>query len=160
MWKIDKKYGNGKFSFTDKRGNFGKQIDVLVKTIGVVHPEYLVNFKYMVKIMEEYGFSLIFIKPFEDFYNELIEGKNIMNQSKIELDRYIEIVKNMSDSEKTFSFFSSAFMFKKERNSSDTLFKKLVELMEKKDKLRGKDVYKVDDNTEEIIINMEEMEEK
>jgi hypothetical protein len=39
-------------------------------------------------------------------------------------------------------------MFKKERNSSDTLMKKLVELMEKKDK--GITVFKVDANTENI----------
>lgn len=157
MWKIDKKYGTSKFSFTDKKGNFGKQIDVLVKTIGVVHPEYLVNFKYMIKIMEDYGFSLVFIKPFEDFYNELIEGKNIMNQPQKEFDRYVEIAKNMSDAEKQFSFFSSAFMFKKEKNSSDALFKKLVELIEKKDKLRGKDVVKVNENTEHLIEDMEEI---
>jgi hypothetical protein len=156
MWKIDKKYGNTKFSFTDKKGNFGKQIDVLVKTIGIVHPEYLVNFKYMIKIMEDYGFSLIFIKPFEEFFNELIEGKNIMNLPQKELERYIDIVKNMSDAEKQFSFFSSAFMFKKEKNSSDSLFKKLVDLIEKKDKIKGKNVYKVNEDTFELIENAEE----
>lgn len=160
MWKIDKKYGTTKLTFTDKKGNFGKQIDVLVKTIGVVHPEYLVNFKYMTKIMEEYGFSLIFIKPFEELYNELIEGKNIMNQPQKELDRYVETAKTMSEAEKQFSFFSSAFMFKKEKNSSDALFKKLVNLIEKRDKLKDKDVYVVDENTEHLIQNEEENEEK
>lgn len=160
MWKIDKKYGTSKLSFTEKRPYFGKQIDVLVKTIGVVHPEYLVNFKYMVKMMEDYGFSLVFIKPFEEFYNELIEGKNIMNQSEKDMEKYIETVKNMSDAEKRFSFFSSAFMFKKERNSSDALFKKLVELMEKRNKLEGKDIYVVNEDTEKIILHEEEMENK
>jgi SAM-dependent methyltransferase len=157
MWKIDKKYGSGKISFTDKRPNFGKQIDVLVKTIGVVHPEYLVNFKYMVKLMNDYGFSLVFIKPFEEFYNELIEGKNIMDHPQKDLDKYVETVKSMSDAEKRFSFFSSAFMFKKERNSSDSLFKKLVELMEKRNKLEGQDVYIVNKDTEEIIEYNEKM---
>jgi DNA topoisomerase-2 len=53
-------------------GNYGKSIDVFVKTIGVVHEEYLVNFNYLDKIMGEYGFSKVFVKPFEQFYNELL----------------------------------------------------------------------------------------
>jgi hypothetical protein len=155
MWKIDKKYNSNKFSFTDKKGNFGKQIDVLVKTIGVVHPEYLVNFKYMTKIMEEYGFSMVFIKPFEELYNELIEGKNLMNQNEKDFQKCVEETKKMSESEKTFSFFSSAFMFKKEKNSSDKLLQKLVQLMEKRDKLKGKNVFKVDEDTEHTIVDIE-----
>jgi hypothetical protein len=62
MWKIDKKYSATKFGFTDKRPNFGKEIDVFVKTIGTVHTEYLVNFNYVDKMMEEYGFSKILLK--------------------------------------------------------------------------------------------------
>lgn len=161
MWKIDKKY-TSKISFTDKKCNFGKQIDVYVKTIGVVHPEYLVNFKYMTKIMEEYGFSIVFIKPFEEMYNELIEGKNLMKLSDKELQKNIEFAKKMSEDEKRFSFLSSAFMFKKEKNSSDALMRKLIELMEKKDKIKKNNdpvVYKVNSDTEHLIENFE-IEEK
>jgi hypothetical protein len=152
MWKVEKKFSGKKLSFTDKKPNFGKQIDVFVKTIGNVHPEYLVNFNYFDKIMEEYGFSKIVIKPFEEFYNELIEGKNLMDLTDKELEKDIEVVKKMSEDEKRFSFMSSGFIYKKEKNSSDMLVKKLVDLMEKKDKLRKKEgVYKVDENTEHII---------
>jgi SAM-dependent methyltransferase len=154
MWKIEKKY-NTKFSFTDKRGNFGKKIDVFVKTIGAVHSEYLVNFNYMTKIMQDYGFSLVFIKPFEELYNELMEGKNKMDLSNRELEKDMESVKKMSEDEKRFSFLSSAFMFKKEKNSPDSLMKKLVELMEKKHKVRGMKASKVDANTEHIIEDVE-----
>ena len=159
MWKIDKKYKSKKISFTEKTPNFGKQIDVLVKTIGVVHPEYLVNFKYMIRIMEEYGFSMVFIKPFEELYNEIIEGKNLMNQDEKEIEKYKEFATNMSDAEKRFSFFFSAFMFKKERNSSDSLLKKLVQLMEKQDKIdvtMESNVFKVNKDTEHIIQDLEE----
>ena len=161
MWKIEKKYKNKKISFTEKLPNFGKQIDVLVKTIGVVHPEYLVNFKYLVKLMEEYGFSMVFIKPFEELYKEIIDGKNVMNQSQKDLEKCQEFAKEMSDAEKRFSFFFSAFMFKKEHNSSDTHIKRLIELMEKEDKVKitlEKDVYKVDKKVETLIQNMEELE--
>lgn len=154
LWKIDKKYGNGKFSFTEKRGNFGKEIDVFVKTIGVSHLEYLVNFKYVDKIMEEYGFSKVVLKPFQEFYQELIDKKNLMDLTNKELEKDYAIVKEMSLEEQRFSFLSSGFIYKKERNSSDNLMKKLVEMMEKKHKLKkeGNTVaYKLDDNTEHIL---------
>ena len=156
LWKIDKKYPATKFSFSDKRANFGKVIDVFVKTIGVVHPEYLVNFYYVDKIMKEYGFSKVSLKPFQEFHNELIEGKNIMDLPQKDLNINIDVAKTMSDAEKEFSFLSSGFIYKKEKNSSDSLYKKLIELMEKRDKskLLSDDigsVYKVDKDTEHII---------
>jgi len=157
MWKVDKKFSSTKLLFSEKKPNFGKQIDVFVKTIGVVHPEYLVNFNYLDKIMEEYGFSKVVLKPFEEFYNELIEGKNVMDLTDFELKKDIDVVKKMSEDEKRFSFMSSAFIYKKEKNSSDSLFKKLVDLVEKKHKLKKKDgVYKVDEDTEHIIEDSEE----
>ena len=156
LWKIDKKYPATKFSFSDKRANFGKVIDVFVKTIGVVHPEYLVNFYYVDKIMKEYGFSKVSLKPFQEFHNELIEGKNIMDLPEKDLNINIDVAKKMSDAEKEFSFLSSGFIYKKEKNSSDSLYKKLIELMEKRDKSKVLSddigsVYKVDKDTEHII---------
>ena len=126
MWQIDKKYSATKLSFTEKKGNFGKNIDVFIKTIGAVHEEYLVNFHYMDKIMQEYGFSKVFIKPFEDFYNELNEGKSLMDLTNSEIQKDIESIKGMSEDEKRFSFLSSAFMYKKEKNSPDSLLKKIL----------------------------------
>ena len=157
MWKIDKKFSKTKLLFNDKKPNFGKEIDVYIKTIGNVHKEYLVNFDYLDKIMIEYGFSKIFIKPFEDFYNELIEEKNLMNLTNEEMKINIESVNKMSEEEKKFSFLSSAFMYKKEKNSSDSLLKKLVELMEKKDKvIMKKGVTKVSEDLEHFIENIKE----
>ena len=159
MWKIEKKY-KSKIAFTDKKPNLGKEIDVLVKSIGVTHKEYLVNFKYFDKIMNEYGFEKVIQKPFEDFYNELMEGKNIMNLSEEELKKNKEKVEAMSEDEKRFSFLSTAFIYKKVENSSDKLYIKLAELMEKEEKIKGKDVYAVDKSTAEIIQKAELYEEK
>jgi mRNA (guanine-N7-)-methyltransferase len=159
MWKIEKNYGTPKIQFTDKKALYGKEIDVFVKTIGRNHKEFLVNFKYFDKIMEEYGFSLVSRKPFEEYYNELIEEKNIASYDPKELKKNIEMAKNMSEDEKRFSFLSSGFIYKKERNSSDSLFKKLVELMEKKDvkESKGKKVKgAISKNTENLIEFLEE----
>ena len=157
MWKIDKKYPTKKISFTEKTPHFGKVIDVFIKTIGVVHPEYLVNFNYLDKIMSEYGFSKVFIKPFSEFHQELMEHKNLMNLNDKKLETFVQFAENMSEEEKRLSFLYSGFIYKKEKNASDTSFKKLIQLMEKDAKLKKKDipedVYIVDEDTDELIIN-------
>jgi hypothetical protein len=154
MWKIEKKY-KGKLGFTERSANLGKQIDVYVQTIGNVHPEYLVNFKYFERVMKEYGFEKILIQPFEEFYNELKNGENKMNLPQDELDKMIEYVNGMSEAEKDFSFLSSAFIFKKIENSSDSLYKKLIELMEKKAKTINDTIKLVTKNESEQIIQEE-----
>ena len=84
--------------------------------------------------MVEYGFEKVLIKPFQDFYNELLSGENKMNIEQEELDKMKGFAESMSDEEKRFSFLSSAFIFKKVDNSSDKLYKKLIDLMDKKSK--------------------------
>jgi hypothetical protein len=65
----------------------------------------------------------------------------------------------MSIDEKRFSFLSSGFIYKKEKNSSDALYKKLIEMMEKKHKLKkDSGIYKVNENTEHTIEKFEETE--
>ena len=146
-----------KISFTDKRANFGKKIDVFVKTIGNVHSEYLVNFNYLDCIMNEYGFEKVMVKPFEDFYNELIKGENILDMPEKDFQRNVQAAKDMSEDQKKFSFLSTGFIYKKEKNSADALFKKLVLLMEKKDKVSSKpEAVVVSEETEALIENMEE----
>jgi len=159
MWKIEKKY-KSKMAFTDKKPNLGKEIDVFVKSIGVVHKEYLINFKFVDALMESYGFEKVLRKPFEEFYNELMEGKNVMNLSPEELQKNVEKVKLMSEDEKRFSFLSTSFIYKKVANSSDSLFIKLAELMEKEDKIKAKEAFAVSQDTEEIIEASELLEEK
>ena len=154
MWKIDKKY-KGILGATDK--SLGKQIDVYVQTIGNVHEEYLVNFKYFEKMMNEYGFEKILIKPFEDFYNELINGENKMNLDEQELQKMKGFAESMSDEEKRFSFLSSAFIFKKVENSSDKLYKKLVELMEKKSKTDKETVKSVTKNVSDLLVQNDKL---
>jgi len=160
MWKIDKNYGSTKLEFSDKKALYGKEIDVFVKTIGTNHSEFLVNFKYFDKIMEEYGFSLVSRKPFEEYYNELIEEKNVANFDPKELKKNIEVARSMTEEEKRFSFLSSGFIYKKEKNSSDLLFKKLVDLIEKQNIKKSKDSSKVKGaitkETENLIEYLEE----
>ena len=156
MWKIEKKYKT-KITFDDKKPNYGKDIDVLVKSIGYVHKEYLVNFKFLDKIMADYGFELVLRKPFEQFYEELKERKNLMHMSEEDLQKNIDMVNKMSEDEKRFSFLSTAFIYRKVSHSSDRLYIKLVDLIEKKAKIKDKEVEKVNDDEEIIIQNKEKL---
>jgi len=157
MWKIDKKYTKTKLAFSAKKPDLGKKIDVFVKTIGVMHSEYLVNFNYVDTIMNEYGFTKVMVKPFEDFYNELIKEENILDMPEKDFQRNVQAAKDMSEDQKRFSFLSTGFIYKKERNCADSLFKKLVLLMEKKEKVSSKPVaVVVDQDTEALIENAEE----
>ena len=159
MWRIEKKY-KSKMAFGEKRPNLGKEIDVFVKSIGVVHTEYLVNFKYFDKIMSDYGFEKVIQKPFQDFYDELMDGKNIMNLSPEELKRNKEKVEAMSEDEKRFSFLSTAFIYKKIEHAPDKLYIQLSQLMEKEDKVKDKNVFVMDKETAEIVQDAELDEEK
>lgn len=125
MWKIEKSY-TSKLSFTE-RAMYGKEIDVFVKTIGIHHKEYLVNFKFMDAVMEAYGFKKVAITPFEEYYNQLMSS----DDTDGDVRKMKENAKNMSDEEKRFSFLFSSFVYRKEKNSSDELLKKLIQLMEK-----------------------------
>ena len=97
-------------------------IDVFVDSIGISHKEYMVSFKYLEKIAKEYGLELQKIIPFSDMWKE---GKNLDNNS------VSYQINAMSEDEKTFSFLSSGFIFKKTKNAPDSLYKKIIKLQKK-----------------------------
>ena len=83
LWSITKKYKSR--TFPDSKTSLGKEIDVFVKSIGKDHSEYLVNFDYLQKMLEEYGFTLVRLKSFEESYDDMISGNiknNVINVEK------------------------------------------------------------------------------
>ncbi len=173
LWKIQKKYSTTRMSFDTTKPNFGKQIDVLVKSIGNVHSEYLVNYNYLDAILEEYGFVKVMIKPFSEYHEDVLKGqyenKNGINTHIVhetgELDRNIDNAKKMSVEEQKFSFLNNAFVYKKVSNTSDSLYKKLVKMIEdqvKKSKKKTihdeKNVEILDNETAHLVINVERSE--
>ena len=114
LWKISKHYTAK--SFNAKKANYGMQIDVFVSSIGISHKEYLVNYEYLAEISKEYGLEMVSITGFGDIYAKTIkEGKNM----------HLSEIKNMSDSEKEFSFLNDIFIFKKTGPSPTILLTKL-----------------------------------
>jgi mRNA (guanine-N7-)-methyltransferase len=157
LWKIDKSY-TSKLLFSGKP-IYGKEIDVFVKTIGISHKEYIVSFNFLDSIMEAYGFSKVMIKPFEEYYNELMNGHNDGTFDAKEFEKIVENAKNITEIEKKFSFLSSSFIYKKEKNSPDSLLKKLIQLMEKESKEKRTNGIVVEDVNADLENAIEDLEE-
>ncbi len=161
MWKIEKKY-KGTLQF---KGNklYGQKIDVLIGSIGNVWPENLVSFPFFEKIMEEYGFKKIFVKPFKEFYDTLITEESIDGMEDHDLNYLKDKVNEMSEEEKNLSFFYNAFVFIKVNNAPDKLLKDLIRIMKKEQVKRdtvdgetGEVIYDlVPEETEELILSVQ-----
>ncbi len=167
IWKIEKKYTT-KITFDEKKAVLGKQIDVLVGSIGNPHPEYLVSFPYFDKMLREYGFEKVWIKPFSEFYEDLETSDEIDGFNEFELEKQKDNLKKISPDEKRFSCFSSGFVYKKVKNAPDHLLQKLFSLMEKKQKIENVvdgqksvvDYTITSDETDQAIIMTEESQFK
>ncbi len=145
IWKIEKKYTT-KITFDEKKSVLGKQIDVLVGSIGNPHPEYLVSFPFFDKMLREYGFEKVWVKPFAEFYEDLETSDEIDGFNEFELEKQKENLAKIGVDEKRFSCFSSGFVYKKVKNAPDHLLQKLFSLMEKKQKI----INTVDGQTSEV----------
>jgi len=124
LWKIEKKY-SATMKWDTKKSMLGHKIEVYINTIGIPHEEYLVNYAYLEEIVKEYGFEKEIIRGFGDIY-------------EMGDDEYKDDMKAMSDAEKTFSFLHNEFRFKKTRNASDEVYKKLMNMIEKEKKKEEK----------------------
>jgi SAM-dependent methyltransferase len=93
LWKIEKKYTVNKFPGPLSQDNLGLNIDVHIDSIGNVHTEPLVNFKYFERTMKQNGFVKVNVDKFDKYF------KN----SKLQLD----------NKEKELSFLYNTFTFKK-----------------------------------------------
>jgi len=140
IWELTKKYDAKEFK--DDESSLGYAINVYQETINKTFQEYLVNYKYLVRIMENNGFVLLneteykqlnlpgSLGNFEQLYN-------FMN-NELKSDNYL--LKKLGNSaqlsseEKQISFLNNYFIFKKIRNveyDPDELVSKKQELKEK-----------------------------
>jgi hypothetical protein len=124
FWKIEKNYKIS--SWDDEKPMLGNEILVYIQSIGLTHPEFLINFKYFEDIAKEYGLKVVSIKSFQDLFDE---AKN---------DDSYQYFKDMTESEKQFSFFNNQFKFEKIENASDEVYKKLNDKLEKAEAKKDK----------------------
>jgi len=87
-------------TFEPNKTSLGKKINVRVASIGLAFPEYLVNFNYLIKVLENIGFDVIHTDTFKKIYD---------SQDKIEeFDKFV-----LTEDEQKFSFLSRSFVFKR-----------------------------------------------
>ena len=122
IWQIIKQYDNDKLK--DDYSSIGVAIEIYQETINKPFREFLVNFNYLIRIMENYGFVPLddedaknmglpsgvgnFKELFDQLEQDVIRNKNIKKDIKQSL--------HMSENEKYISFLNKYFVFKKIRN--------------------------------------------
>ena len=122
IWQIIKEYDSNVMD--DNESSIGYKINVYQESINKLIPEYLVNFDYLNRIMEDYGFVLL---PREDakkiglpegsgmfveLYNAMMQE---VKRNPLKENEYGEAVK-MFPYEKEISFLNRYFVYKKIRN--------------------------------------------
>ena len=125
MLSIKKKYNDG--TFKNDHTCVGKRIDVMQESINKVFPEYLVNFKYLSRLLSNYGFSELTKEETEsvNLPNSIGSFKELYNKMKQDHrggsinDRSVGSAFKMSIQEKEISFLNNYFIFKK-RTDVDT----------------------------------------
>ena len=121
IWELTKQYDQTVFE--DNVTSLGYPIDVFQETIGKEFREYLVNFDYMVRVMENYGFVLpspdevasLHLPNASGSFSELYtKMETTAKTTKLRLE--VGQAFNMSSEEKQISFYNRYFVFKKVRN--------------------------------------------
>lgn len=154
IWEVRKIYDNT--NFDDDITSLGYAVDVYQETINKVFREYLVNFNYLTRLMENYGFVQITntearqigLPGSSGMFNELF---NIMEQevsrNRSKENDYGEAI-YMTNEEKRISFLNRYFVYKKVRNvDAETISTTLLNTTKQAEKMIDAETKKI----EEII---------
>jgi hypothetical protein len=122
IWELTKRYSHEEFSADESC--LGYAIDVYQESINKTFREYLVNYEYLTRLMENYGFSLLSkdevkqlnlpgsIGGFGQLYNAMDKE---VKRSRKKQNEYGQAL-NMSAGERQISFLNKYFIFKKNQN--------------------------------------------
>ena len=170
LWEVTKKYDRD--DYKDESSCVGYAIDVYQDSINKMAREYLVNYKYLTRILENYGFVLA---PIEEINKKNLPSntglfsdlfKNLQNNIKKNKDigKYGDAA-NMTIGEKNISYLNRYFIYKKIRNVNakevamgllNQTYDEELELIEETNKIKNeidKDIKTSDDailNTTDI----------
>ncbi len=122
IWQITKGYDNS--TFDNDETSLGYSIDVFQETINKTFREYLVNFEYLNRLMENYGFVQLSrdecneigipssVGSFQQLYGLM---ENEISKYPRKKNDYGDALK-MTPKEKQISFYNNYFIYKKIRN--------------------------------------------
>ena len=121
IWELTKKYGSDRFD--NDSSSIGYKIDVFQESINQTISEYLINFDYLSRVFESYGFKLIDRE--ESTQLGFPEGSGMFSELFINMLEEIKINKykakdygkasEMTEIEKKISFLNRYFIYKKIR---------------------------------------------
>jgi hypothetical protein len=134
MFELTKMYSQT--GFQDDDTGVGYPINVYQETIGKTFREYLVNFDYLIRLMDDYGFVLL--TKDESLSIELPNGSGLFDElfNSMEIEIKTNPKRNadyknahlMTTEEKRISFMNRYFVFRKARNvNTDKVYKLIVE---------------------------------
>lgn len=147
--------------FPDDDMSIGYPINVYQESINQVIQEYLVNFDYVVRIMEDYGFILaskneankMGLPDSTGMFSELFTFmENEIKQNPKHAEDYGKAL-NMTEEEKKISFLNRYFVFKKVRNVNTD---KIAKIIDRQNKI----IEKIEDEIMEELGVAAEKEEK
>ena len=122
IWEIVKKYDDA--NFQDNSSSIGYKIEVYQETINQYIPEYLVNFNYFNRVIENYGFTLVSNEEaeqlgfpsgsgmFKQLYKKMLEEIKKNRIKEVDCGRAVQ----MTTFEQTISFLNRYYIYKKIRN--------------------------------------------
>lgn len=122
IWEITKKYD--RTDYDDNSSCVGFAIDVFCESINKSFKEYLVNYEYLTRILENYGFVLLTkeettqknLPNSTGLFNELFTIMNNDIKANRRLANDYKEAPMMSANERTISFLNRYFIYKKVRN--------------------------------------------
>ena len=135
IFEVEKMYNTSISEFPDDHTSVGMSVKVFLESIGQHIVEYLVNFSYLTRIMENYGFELVKRDEakkigfpdgsgmFDLLYKLMAHEQNKSKNTGDSL--FIRNALNMTKSEKKVSFLYRYFIFKKVREVSSSTMENL-----------------------------------
>lgn len=127
IWSITKRYDRENYKADESCVGYG--VDIYMESINKVFREYLVNYEYLKRLIENYGFVELTQAEANDlgFPSSIGSFKELYGLMKEEIKQNVRVKKlygdagEMSDKEMMISFLNNYFIFKKVRDISDTM---------------------------------------
>ena len=154
MWDLKKLYTQT--TFPDDESSLGYAVDVYQESINKTFTEYLVNFDFFIRAMENFGFVPIpdseakmmgfpqAIGSFETLFDIM---KDELEQRKLK-NANIGKAANMKTNEKIISFLNNYFIFKKVRNpNAKEITDTLLTISDGQSKLDNEDTQNINKET-------------
>jgi SAM-dependent methyltransferase len=128
IWELTKRYDHTEYNADESC--VGYAVDVFQESINKTFREYLVNYTYLTRVLENYGFVLASSEDLRNlqaditkptgFFNELFQQMNNDIKDNPRDRASYKKAPDMTDGERTISFLNRYFIYKKVRKVSDT----------------------------------------